>query len=221
MHGVAAQVDVCDSPWHNPEVMQGNCTASRPVNSYASYARQLQQQQVPESDVSENSYDMRPDLLESIANMVAKPSEELNTPCVLWLDAGLLVAHSQLWLDGLHLDVRTAGAAVRPVIETSPAQPQRPQPPPALWMTDVTVVGNIQTLGGEQGSVTGVYTAGTTVLLESATPGLHTITSFGCVSLGDGASLRRHAYAPAPGWYNCSVGTCPLRKHRILLLAHV
>lgn len=114
------------------------------------------------------------DLLDAIADMIGEPvvayTPESRIPCILHLDAGLLVAHSQLWLDGLHLEVHPAGAAVPRVIETSPAQPLRPQPlPPALWMTDVAVVGNIQPLGGERlGSVRGLRTVGTTVLLESA-----------------------------------------------------
>ena len=195
--------------------MQGNCTASGPV--YESYIWQIQL--AAEPDETALALRLRWDLRNAIAALIAEPSERSKTPCILRLDAGLLVSHSQLWLDGLHLDVHPAGAAVRPVIETSPAQPQRPQPSPALWMTDVTVGVYAQTLGRVQGSVRGLRTAGTTVLLESAPPALRTIIGFVCVLLGDGARLRRHA--PAPGRYHSNVGTCTFRKHCILLLTHL
>lgn len=140
------------------ELMQGNCIASRPEY--------------------EGSRWQTPDVNALVDVLDADVDGELvpYTPCSLQLDAGLLVANSQLWLDGLHLEVYPSGAAVGPVIETSPASPQRLQLPPALWMTNVTVVG--QTVGGErQGSVRGLRTVGTTALLHRAPPALNNTTA--------------------------------------------
>lgn len=97
-----------------------------------------------------------------------------STPCILRLDASLLVAHSQLWLDGLHLDVQRAEAEMYAfeslyVIEILPARPHWPELP-ALWMTDVAVVGNIHVFEKKEVSINGLLAIDTTVLLESAPP---------------------------------------------------